>query len=177
MRDSLITSMLMWLWICRTTSACKWEAIMQPLAENSLVRATHEPGITHTVHPPHAQSHACATHWFGMLVVMSNTHIGGRRRGREEEEKRRRRRRRRRRGLGSGRELPMLRGRGRLVQQTMRGTGHEGAMGSKSCGFKDAAAAWGLFIWVDWGGKWGMLDEEEDEQAWVFAPVPKRGNS
>lgn len=66
---------------------------MQSLAEKSLVRPTHEPANTHTVHPPHAQSHACATHWFCMLVVMSNTHIRGRRRGREEKKEKGRRRR------------------------------------------------------------------------------------
>lgn len=63
------------------------EAIMQSLAEKSVVKPTHEPDTTHTVHPPHARSHAlCHRHWFRMLVVMINTHIRGRRRGREQEE-------------------------------------------------------------------------------------------
>jgi len=53
-----------------------------------------------------------------MLVIISNTHIEG-----EGAERRRRGEGGEERGLGSGRELPRLLGRGRLVQQTMRGAG------------------------------------------------------
>ncbi len=154
------------------------KVIMQSLAEKSRLRPTHKPANTHTVHPPHAQSPClCHRHWFHMLVFMSNTHIergegaerrrgggGGGGGGREEG------------GLGSGRELPRLLGRGRLVQQTMRGTG----MGT---GRWNAWACWVLF-WVSVclfeqtdGKNEGWLDEEEDEQERVLAPVPKRGNS
>lgn len=117
---------------------------------------------------------------------MSNTHIERGEGGREEK---RRRRRMRGRGLGSGRELPRLLGRVRLVQRTMRGTGmgtgqwNAWAVGLKrhllvSCysgvqfGCLSRMKDWivGISLEND-----GWLDEEEDEQERVLAPVPKRG--
>lgn len=82
---------------------------------------------------------------------MNNTHI----KGGEGAERRRRGGGRGEEG-GSGREHPRLPGRGRLVQQTMRGTGmRDGTMERMS--LLGVNLRFCLFVWADWQGKWGMV--------------------